>query len=59
MPRHTPQEKPIGPKEVNLRQFWHIDVIIELDNTFSRLIVKKPSGQVTVPITADDYVHLR
>jgi hypothetical protein len=42
------------PKEVNLRGFWPLDVIIEYQPEFQRLVIKKPSGQVTVNVKAQD-----
>lgn len=42
------------PKEINLRQFWKIDVIIQYDPELNRLYIKKPSGQVTVNLQQRD-----
>lgn len=41
-------------REVNLNQFWKLDVIVEYQPEFGRLLIKKPSGQVFVPIQPRD-----
>lgn len=45
------------PKEINLRQFWHIDVIIQYDPKIQRLYIKKPSGQNIVALYQRDILE--
>ena len=42
------------PKEINVRQFWNLDLIFEYQPDFKRIVVKKPSGQVFIPLKPQD-----
>jgi hypothetical protein len=43
-------------KEIALGQAFPIDVIVEYDAAFNRLIIKKPSGQVFVQLQPRDQI---
>ena len=42
------------PREIQLRRFWDIDVIIAFNPETRRLVIKKPSGQVEVRLRQRD-----
>jgi hypothetical protein len=42
------------PKEINLIQFWNLDVILEYQPDYNQIVVKKPSGQVAIHIQNRD-----
>lgn len=42
------------PRELNLIQLWNLDVILEYQPEFGRIVIKKPSGQVFVTIDPRD-----
>jgi len=47
-------KKTYKPKEINVIQFWNLDVIFEYQPEFQRIVVKKPSGQVFIEIKPRD-----
>lgn len=44
------------PKEINVRQFWNLDVIFQYQPEYGYIVVKKPSGQVFINIQSHDIV---
>lgn len=43
--------------EINLRQFWNIDVVVEYQEDPGRLVIKKSSGQEMIDIFEADILY--